>query len=330
MFFKKIKKYATVFLLTFIIIPNQVLAYSNYLIPGGENIGIEVNSKGIIIVGTYEVNGTKPANNAGLKQGDIITQVDDKDVKNIDEMINIINLSKSLNLKITFKRDNEILNTTLSIYKDGDILKTGLYVKDSITGIGTLSFIDPNTKIYGALGHEIIEKTTGKILEVQNGTIFESTVIDIERSENGDPGSKNATLNSSNTNGTIIENTESGIFGTFTSNLPSKKLYKVAQYNEIKLGEAKILTVVEGNDLGEYSINILEVNNENTSKTKNILFEITDQNLLNKTGGIVQGMSGSTIIQGNYIIGAVTHVIVDNPKRGYGILITNMLEEAEN
>lgn len=330
MFFKKIKKYTAVFLLSFIIIPYQVLAYSEYLIPGGENIGIEVESKGVIIVGTYEVNGSYPASDAGLKPGDIITKIDGTSVSNISEMINKINGNTSSKLKITYKRLKQTSETTLSITKENDVYKTGLYVKDSITGIGTLSFIDPNTKLYGALGHEITEKNTGQILEVKDGKIFDSSVTNIERSENGTPGSKNATLDSENKTGTIAENTESGIFGTYLGEIPEKKLYKVAEYKDIKLGTAKILTVLEGQTVNEYEINILKVNNNSSQKTKNILFEVTDQELISKTGGIVQGMSGSTIIQGDYIIGAVTHVIVEEPTRGYGILITNMLEEAEN
>ena len=168
------------------------------------------------------------------------------------------------------------------------------------------------------------------MLEVKDGKIFDSSVTNIERSENGNPGSKNADFNFDEANGKILENTESGIFGKYTKELPDKKKYKVAKFEDIKLGNAKIMTVLEGNNIKEYNINIIELNNKKDQKTKNILFEVTDEELLKKSGGIVQGMSGSTIIQGDYIVGAVTHVVVDNPAKGYGILITNMLEEAEN
>ncbi len=330
MIFKKFKKSATLLLLSLFIMPFQVFAYSEYLIPGGENIGIQIHSKGILVVGVYEVNGTYPASDAGLMLGDKIVKINGEDVGDINDMIAKINQAETLSLKVTYERANKTGNTTLNIVKEDDVFKTGLYVKDSITGIGTLSFIDPNTKLFGALGHEITEKNTGKILEVKDGKIFDADVTGIDRSEEGTPGSKNAKFDMTSQNGTILENTESGIFGTFTSEIPNKKLYKVATPKDVKLGEAKLLTVISGNEIGEYDIQILKVNNNTSQKTKNILFEITDKDLLEKTGGVVQGMSGSTIIQGDYIVGAVTHVVVDAPNRGYGILIVNMLEEAEN
>lgn len=330
MFFKNFKKSFSMLLISLFIIPSSVYAYSKYLIPGGENIGIKVNTKGVMVVGVYEVDGTYPATDAGIKIGDIITKVSNNYVDNIDSLINKINESNSNDIKITYVRDQKSYDTSLKLYKDSDVYKTGLYVKDSITGIGTLSFIDPETKLFGALGHEIIEQNTGQMLEIKDGKIFSSSVTNIDRSESGSPGSKNAEFNSNDVEGTIFENTESGIFGEYVDEIPNKEKYKVAEFSDIKTGEAKILTVIEGNQIAEYSINILKLNNSKTSKTKNILFEVTDKTLIEKTGGIVQGMSGSPIIQGDYIIGAVTHVVVDNPLKGYGILITNMLEEAEN
>lgn len=330
MFFKNFKKSFSMLLISLFIIPSSVYAYSKYLIPGGENIGIKVNTKGVMVVGVYEVDGTYPATDAGIKIGDIITKVSNNDVDNIDSLINKINESNSNDIKITYVRDQKSYDTSLKLYKDSDVYKTGLYVKDSITGIGTLSFIDPETKLFGALGHEIIEQNTGQMLEIKDGKIFSSSVTNIDRSESGSPGSKNAEFNSNDVEGTIFENTESGIFGEYVDEIPNKEKYKVAEFSDIKTGEAKILTVIEGNQIAEYSINILKLNNSKASKTKNILFEVTDKTLIEKTGGIVQGMSGSPIIQGDYIIGAVTHVVVDNPLKGYGILITNMLEEAEN
>ena len=330
MFFKNFKKSFTMLLLSLFIIPINVFAYSDYLIPGGETIGIQINSKGILVVGVYEVNKTYPATDAGIKIGDTITSINDEKVNNIDELVNKISSLNDTSVKVTYTRDNQEYDTNLKIFKEEGIYKTGLYVKDSITGIGTLSFIDPKTKLFGALGHEVIEQNTGKILEVKDGKIFESNVTNIERSESGSPGSKNADFNTDNVKGKIKENTESGIFGEYTDSIPNKKQYKVAKYEDINLGEAKILTVLENQEIKEYNINIVKISNNKKQATKNLLFEITDDELINKTGGIVQGMSGSSIIQGDYIIGAVTHVVVDDPKKGYGILITSMLEEAEN
>ena len=207
--------------------------------------------------------------------------------------------------------NNKFSSANLKLSKTEDnVYKTGLYVKDSITGVGTLTFIDPNTKLFGALGHEIIEKNTGQRLEIKDGKIYGSSVTGITRSDIGKPGEKNAKYDSSKVFGTVSENTSSGIFGKYTTDIPDKKLFAV-------------------NTIESFDINILRINN-NGNSTKNILFEITDEKLLKDTGGIVQGMSGSPIIQDDYIIGAVTHVVVDDPSKGYGIFITKMLEEAEN
>lgn len=328
MFFKKFKKQVVFFLLLLCIIPKIALAYSSYLIPGGENIGIELKSKGIVVVGSYSVNNQTPVKDAGIIPGDIITALNDTKVSSISDMVKFINQNNLDSVKITFIRDNIDKFTNLKLYKENGVVKTGLYVKDSIIGIGTLSFIDPNTKLFGALGHEIIEKTSGRIFSIESGTIFDSTVTGITKSTDGTPGEKNARYYTDKVNGTVEENTKQGIFGMYTNTLPNKNLYKVATPSDIKLGKAVIRTVLDGNTSKEYEINITKIY-ENT-KTKNILFEIIDKELLEKTNGIVQGMSGSPILQGEYIIGAVTHVVVDNPHKGYGIFITNMLEEAEN
>ena len=330
MFFKKIKNNILLTLIfTLLIIPNYALAYSDYIVAGGENIGIELNSKGVIIVGTYEVNGINYAKEANLRAGDKIIKINNKDVINIEEMLKVIeNSNNKSNIKITYLRGNKTNDTSLKLSKSNDnIYKTGLYVKDSISGVGTLTFIDPNTKLFGALGHEIIEKNTGQKLEIKDGKIYSSTVTGITRSDIGKPGEKAARYDSSDIFGNVKENTTSGIFGNYTSTIPDKKLYKVAKEDEVKTGNATIFTVIDGNTIESFAINILKIN-KNT--TKNILFEITDSRLLRNTGGIVQGMSGSPIIQDNFIVGAVTHVVVDDPTKGYGIFITTMLEEAEN
>ena len=330
MLLKKFKKSFFLLLLFLFIIPINVFAYSDKIIVGGQNIGISLNSKGVLIVGTYEVNGTSPAKEAGLKTGDIIEKINGNNISNIEQMATEINKIKEEKISLTYLRDNKEKETTLNLYKDdNDIYKTGLYVKDSVTGIGTLTFIDPNTKIFGALGHEIQEQTTGKIFEIKDGTIFSSKVTDVVPSSDGSPGEKRAEYDKADITGQVNENTTQGIFGEYTAEISGGKTYNVAEPNEIKKGNAKILTVLNGTEIKEYEINITQINSEK-QKNKNFVFEITDKELLNKTNGIIQGMSGSPIIQGDNIIGAVTHVVIDNPHKGYGIFITNMLEEAEN
>ncbi len=330
MFFKNFKKTVIVLLLSFFIIPINALAYSDKIIVGGENIGITLNSKGVLIVGVYDVDGQSPASEAGLKSGDVITTINDKEVNNIEDMASKINESNDGNVSVGYLRGEKKKTATLKLYKDeNDVYKTGLYVKDSVTGIGTLTFIDPETKLFGALGHEIQEQTTGKLLEIKDGKIFDSTVTGIIPSSDGNPGEKQAKYDVTKTTGDVSENTTQGIFGKYTSSLPDRKTYNVAEPSEIKTGKAKILTVLNGTEIKEYDINITQINKKE-QKNKNFVFEITDKELLDKTNGIIQGMSGSPIVQGDNIIGAVTHVVVDNPHKGYGIFITNMLEEAEN
>lgn len=330
MFFKNFKKTVIMLLLSFFIIPINALAYSDKIIASGENIGITLNSDGVLIVGVYDVDGKNPATEAGLKTGDVITEVNKKEVNSIEDMASKINDSSDGSVNVGYMRNGKKQTATLKLTKDeNDVYKTGLYVKDSVTGIGTLTFIDPETKLFGALGHEIQEQTTGKLLEIKDGKIFESTVTGVVPSSDGNPGEKQAKYDASKTTGDVAENTTQGIFGTYTNEIPNRDTYKVAKPSDIKTGKAKILTVLDGKEIKEYEINITKINKKE-QKNKNFIFEITDKDLLDKTNGIIQGMSGSPIVQGDYIIGAVTHVVVDNPHKGYGIFITNMLEEAEN
>ena len=323
MFFKKIKLIlVSIMLLT---MPINALAYSDYIYASGKSVGINIKLKGIMVVGLYEVNGVSPGVIAKINLGDRIIKVNSNDVNSIKEMTDAISNSNNKDsVEITYLRNNKEYKTNLKLINDNGIYKTGLYVKDTISGVGTLTYIDPGTMMYGALGHEIIDRNTKTMVDIDDGKIFKSSVTGITKSTNGNPGSKNAVYYSDVVYGNINKNTHSGIFGNFSANTDNLKLYKVS--NPV-LGDAKILTVIDNDTIKEYSINITKINE--FKETKNILFDITDTELLNKTGGIVQGMSGSPIIQGDNIVGSVTHVVVDNPEKGYGIYITNMLTEAE-
>lgn len=323
MFFKKIKLFlVSIMLLT---MPINALAYSDYIYASGKSVGINIKLKGIMVVGLYEVNGVSPGVIAKINLGDRIIKINNNEVNSIKEMTDAISKSSNKDsVEITYLRNNKEYKTNLKLINDNGIYKTGLYVKDTISGVGTLTYIDPGTMMYGALGHEIIDRNTKTMVDIDDGKIFKSSVTGITKSTNGNPGSKNALYYNDVVYGNINKNTHSGIFGNFSANTDNLKLYKVS--NPV-LGDAKILTVIDNDNIKEYSINITKINE--FKETKNILFDITDTELLNKTGGIVQGMSGSPIIQGDNIVGSVTHVVVDNPKKGYGIFITNMLTEAE-
>ncbi len=320
-----IKNKLQVLVLSFLLLlPVNTLAYSNYVITGGETIGIEVNSLGIMVVGFYDVNNKSIAKDAGFMIGDRILEVNGNEVSNINEMIN--NVGEETDFTVV--RDSKIKHIKLKSDRDASgILKTGLYVKDRISGIGTLTYIDPESKVFGALGHEILETTTITKFEIKDGKIYDATVNEIVKSRNGRAGEKSARYDRNNLEGTVNKNEISGIYGIYQEDFTDREKMKVGKVSEIKLGEALIRTVVHDNEIEDFEINILNINKD--SETKNILFEVVSPTLLELTGGIVQGMSGSPIIQDDKIIGAVNYVIVNDTAKGYGIFITTMLEEGD-
>ena len=321
------KKKFIVFLSLFALSPLNVLAYSSEVILGGKTIGIDIKAEGIMVIGFYKVEGSLPK--TSLKEGDIILKIGNEEVNSINELTKAIenNMDDNNTVEITYKRDKKEKTTTLKLVKQDEMYKTGLYVKDSITGIGTLTFIDPESNIYGALGHEITESNTSKIIEVRTGTIFKNSISSITESIDGKPGSKNAKFYYSKNYGDITKNTKYGIYGTYKDDYNNQEKISIANKDEVKIGKAEIYTVIDGENIEKFDIEITKIN-EN-SDIKNITFDITDEKLINSTGGVVQGMSGSPIVQNGKLVGAVTHVITDNVKSGYGLFIITMLEESE-
>lgn len=319
---KKLK----IFLLGLMIFsPMYVEAYSDYIIPGGENIGIEVKYDGVLVIGFYKIDNKYNEND--IRVGDYITKVEDVEVVTIDELVSNIDKFQSNGIvKLTIVRNNKEKEIEFNLIEHENIFKTGLYVKDSLSGIGTISYIDPTTNIYGALGHEIIESKSKSAVEVRTGSIFKSSVSSIDRSTDGNPGTKNAKFYSNVKYGNIKKNTIHGIYGEYTDET-DKEVVPVGEPDDLKLGSAYIYTVTDDEKVKEYSINITKIDKK--SEIKNIYFEITDKELLEKAGGIVQGMSGSPIMQDGKIFGAVTHVVVENVEKGYGVFITTMLSEGE-
>ncbi len=319
------KRKLLILFLTLFILPLNTLALSKYLVPGGENLGINIQSNGILVVGFYDTKNSK----SNLEVGDMIVSINDTPVTSINDMLKLINTNDdTLNLKIGYKRKNVLKTTNMILKKEDDgVFKTGLYVKDSVTGIGTLTYIDPETNKYGALGHSITDSKSNVKFEVKDGKIFKSDVVSIDKSRDGEPGEKNAKFYIDDTYGTIEKNEETGIYGTYSDDYNSNNLVEVGNIEDIKLGKAIIKTTLDNNKVEDFNIEILSIDKD--SDTKNILFKITDEKLLTKTGGIVKGMSGSPIIQNNKIIGAVTHTVISDNTRGYGISIIKMLESME-
>lgn len=311
-----------------VFLPLNVFAYSLNIIPGGESIGIKINTEGLVVSGFYKVNGEYIGKRTFIV-GDRIIKINDVVVNNSEEMANVIdeNLIDDY-VDVEFIRNNKMMSGKLYLSKENDLYKTGLYIKDSVVGIGTLTYIDPVTKIYGALGHEI--QSNNDRIEIKDGDIYDSRVTSISKSRDGFVGSKNASISYSNVIGNVSENTTSGIFGKYTGELPEKDTFEVCEFNDIKLGSAYILTVVDNSKIEKFDIKIVNKYNKQKNTQKAFSFEIIDDDLLNISGGVVQGMSGSPIIQDNKIIGAVTNVLVDDVSVGYGISIITMLEEGED
>ena len=316
------KKYIIFLLL--LLFPINVFAYSNNLIIPGKPVGIEVRSKGVYIVDFYKVDGEYPAKKAGFKVGDFITKINSKSVSNIDELNSIIN--KPDTYQFTIQRNNKELEKYLTVKKSNNILSTGLYVKDRINGIGTLSYIDPETKIFASLGHEIIESSSSSIFLVEDGNIYDANISSIDKSTSDSIGELHATITNKEL-GKINKNEINGIYGKYTDEIDDDNFVSISSYKNIELGEAFIRLNL-GDSVTDYEINIISL--DDNDSVKNIFFEITDDRLLNKTGGVVQGMSGSPIIQNDKVIGVVNYVVVEDVKKGYGIFIEKMLEEGDN
>ena len=310
-------KYLKLLLISICLLPINVMAYSDYVIMGGDNIGISIDSDGLLVTNFYKINNKYNYN--GLKIGDYITHVNGIEVDNTNDFINLIKDKTNVNLSI--RRDNKVFDISFNIIDN----KTGLYLKEGITGIGTLTYVDPETNIFGALGHEIVESSTKEKIVMDDGNIFKSVVSGIDRSVDGRPGTKNAKFYFNDVYGEIEKNTKVGIYGEY-KNISNSDLVEVGTSDDIKTGKAYIVTTVD-NSTKYYEIKISKIDKK--SDVKNIYFEIIDEDLIDKTGGIVQGMSGSPIVQNERLVGAVTHVVVDNVKKGYGIFITTMLEEGE-
>ena len=310
-----------------VLIPLNTFAYSNKIILGGDSIGINIKTNGVMIVGFYKVNGKTPIGAEKLKLGDLIKEVNGNSVNTTDDLVNVMKSNMKDN-KVTLKvqRDNKYIDVNLQLSFEDNSFKTGLYVKDSVIGIGTISYIDPNTRIYGALGHEVKESNSGYKIEVKDGAIFKSVVLGIDKSYRGKPGGKNANFFKDSIYGSINKNSKYGIYGKYDLDIDKDGIY-ISSLDDVKLGSAYIYTVLDGEKKEKFEINITKIDKQ--SDLKNIHFEVVSKELLDKTGGIVQGMSGSPIVQDNKLIGAVTHVVVSDPKFGYGIGIIKMLEEGE-
>ncbi|GAA0119225.1 SpoIVB peptidase [Clostridium perfringens] len=309
------------------------------LYAGGNSVGVRVSTDGVLAVGYSDltkgnVEIASPAQNGGIQIGDRLISVNGNKIKNSKDLSKKINESKSENVEILLERNGEEItkNIKLSKNQDGDY-KIGLWVRDSTAGVGTLTFYDKESGKYGAIGHPITDSETEKILSIKNGDLLNSSIISIKKGVKGNPGELRGIFSSDKKPiGNVTGNTQCGIFGSMnTENLKNinNKTYKVGWRDEIQPGPAQIITTIDEEGPKLYDIEIVKLTKQESISTKSMVIKITDERLLEKTGGVVQGMSGSPIIQNDKIIGAVTHVLVNKPEIGYGIYIEWMLKDAK-
>ena len=304
------------------------------LIPGGDAVGIHIETSGLIVVDTYTVETEcgvfSPAADAGLVKGDVITAINGQSIGSIEDYKEAL-IAREGFLVLTINRagvESEV--TVIGCNNQDGELTTGVYLRNKIAGIGTLTYVDPASQKYGALGHEIIDHDTNRIVDISEGELIDSDITSIRKATANEPGEKIAEIYFDQGHGTIEKNNEYGIYGKMiTDNFNSKKMLPIAYQDEIQLGSATILTVIDGKQIEEFEIDIIEIDKQPEQEIKGIKYVVTDTRLIESTGGIVQGMSGSPIVQDGKIIGAVTHVLVHDSTLGYGVFIEWMLEESE-
>lgn len=301
----------------------------------GNPFGMKIYTDGVLVTEISDVNtenGTKnPAKSAGIKVGDYIVSVDGQKVYTNEDLVKIVENSNGKKLKFEVMRGNKKIYFSFCAVKSAETgtYKIGIWVKDSSAGIGILTFYSPANGVICGLGHGVCDSDSEKLLKINSGEIVSAEILSVEKGEIGSPGKLTGKLNYK-TLGEINLNCEIGIYSHLSVDLPIERLTEVALKQEIKDGEAQIISTIDGEEPKEYSCEIKIRTSNYHSKTQNILVTITDQRLLSTTGGIVQGMSGSPIIQNGKLIGAVTHVLVDDPTKGYAIFAENMLETAQS
>ena len=293
----------------------------DYVIPCGTPFGIKVKSEGVMVI---ETAGNSPAEKEGIKPGDVVTSVNGRTVTTNREIACAIQLEES-ETQIVIKRNSDEIKLSALPENIGGTLKLGMWVRDSAAGIGTLTFYDPDSGGFGGLGHAVNDVTTGETVPLRIGEITDAEIYDVVKGKEGCAGELCGTITANSDIGTLSENTEAGVFGKLDEPVNGKAI-PVAYRQEIHTGPAKILATIDENGAQEYDIEILRMNFFDPEGSKGMLIRITDSKLLEKTGGIVKGMSGSPIIQDGMLAGAVTHVLVNDPSCGYAIPAESMMK----
>ena len=313
-----------------------VVSPQQSLIPGGQSIGVSLYTDGTLVVGRSDVvteNGevVNPAKEADLRPGDVIKQINGVAVENSMQMADLVTQYGERPLRMDVLRDDQKVSVTIHAVRDKQDgkLRLGIWIRDSTAGVGTLTYYDPVSNSYGALGHPITDVDTGTMLSVKDGEIVHSRIIDVKQGEKGTPGELRGFFSGDGKAlGSILKNTKCGIFGNTYTQI-TNPLYTepipVGGQATVHTGPAKLLTTIDDQGVREFDCNIVKITRQTQPTSKGMVIEVTDPELIRKTGGIVQGMSGSPIIQDGYIVGAVTHVFISDPTKGHGIFIEWML-----
>ena len=303
------------------------------VIPVGKIIGLKLYTDGVLVVGISEDEENSVEKEFDINPGDIILEINGKLVKSINTLKEIVNNSKGENLKLTIMRNGNILNRNIIPTKiEGEKYQLGLWVKDAATGVGTMTFYEPDSKKFAILGHGITDSDTNKLIKIDYGDLVTAKVISLKRGVENEPGEIKGTIINSQSIGKIDKNTQFGVFGILNNltslNIDTSKAIEIASRDEIKEGEAKIICSINTSNIPkEYKIEIQKIYKENDYNNKSMLIKIIDEELLNETGGIIRGLSGAPIIQNNKFVGAVTNVLVSNPEIGYAIFADIMIGE---
>lgn len=310
------------------------------VIPVGNLAGVKLYTNGVLVVGMSEIQGEdnkmyKPYEKTGIEEGDTIIAVNNQTIHSTEDLISCVNKSLGNEVEIDFVRDNEALQCSMTPVKtQGEEYKLGLWVRDSAAGVGTVTFYEPESKTFAALGHGIVDIDTKQLINISSGEFVTTKILNIQKGEKGEPGRIQGTIDNQPNIGTIYKNTKFGIYGKVDNLLPlnlnNSKEMEVALRDEIHTGKATILATLEKGKTQEYDIEIKKIFKENNYDNKSMQIKIVDEDLLEKTGGIIQGMSGSPIIQDGKFIGAVTHVLVNNPQEGYAVFGDIMIKQLKS
>lgn len=315
--------------------PTVARADTVTVVPVGRAVGIKLFSDGVVVVGTSDIatetGNVNPAKACGLKEGDIITHINATEVDTIEEVSALLQELEGETMSIRAIRDTrqvQLTATPVLCPADG-AYKLGAWIRDSMAGIGTVTFYCPETGAFGALGHGINDTDTALLMPLESGSILPATVAGVEKGKSGAPGQLKGVFDTSATLGLLSANTNGGVFGVMTdSHWADGQAVEVAQRDEVATGEASILCNIDRDRVDQFQVQITKVFPENEADCRDYLIKVTDPRLLDATGGIVQGMSGSPILQNGKIVGAVTHVMVDDPTSGYGIYVGRMLQHS--